>query len=752
MQPNPETFKQLILSKYPDGVASDGTPYAKMDATTLTQKVVANHPDGVTNAGIKYSDYLTSPTQPTSSDTSDKSLFVKSSTPDPISGQLGNVINWSGIGNALSSSAKQVGYDITAGSRAKSELENEKVLQDSQFNTEKSLQDQINATKLAGKDTTHLQSILDTVKKNSIAPTANTFQQNVPESGRTTLQGLGDVAGLGLDALSSGTYGEAAKAAETGKLLTSSQKLANVATKAGIQTTKPLVEQAVKPTVAQLLTQGVKQTPKVVGLGEAYNTDQNLQQGLTGKETLTKNAGTAAVLAGALHLGVAGGGAAISSIKDLVSPSEEAVTNARNKIAESYQKTLPLTPTQQTKEANLLQKTGDNVYTTLAKNNINLGSDKAPGQLQKVSDQFEAATNAAKANEYGYFNVDEIKANAAKHIDETVPSETSRQTAKNKINAEVDALVKANPNSVITDVNGDTKVNSDLVERLRKTGNSWTPFNASDPEKVGQSAGYALANATRDQVEKEGTFPAYREANKEWGKVLHAQEVLGKIEDSGKSFKVPGGLSGAISRRVLSGALGFHTAGLGGAILAEVGSEYGAKIMANPELRTWFNRKIVENAGEKQTPEVIQRLSKEVSDYINQSESRLKLPAPRPVGSAENPHLMPSAKSPTTYEPAAQKINRQKGLDQLLLPSGKKGAIAGETVRLPVKSQLTLDTLERNNPNIKTPTTPKKNVPFLPKPGQTSYRMPMQPKGTAQSKYEELLGLNTVKNAKIKRD
>lgn len=57
-QLNPEAFKQRIVSKYPNGVSSDGTKYADMDATTLTQKIASKYPNGTTNDGHKYSDFL----------------------------------------------------------------------------------------------------------------------------------------------------------------------------------------------------------------------------------------------------------------------------------------------------------------------------------------------------------------------------------------------------------------------------------------------------------------------------------------------------------------------------------------------------------------------------------------------------------------------------------------------------------------------------------------------------------------------
>lgn len=57
-QTNPDAFKALIVSKYPKGVASDGTKYADMSAQDLTQKIVSKYPNGVTNDGRKYSDFL----------------------------------------------------------------------------------------------------------------------------------------------------------------------------------------------------------------------------------------------------------------------------------------------------------------------------------------------------------------------------------------------------------------------------------------------------------------------------------------------------------------------------------------------------------------------------------------------------------------------------------------------------------------------------------------------------------------------
>lgn len=380
------------------------------------------------------------------------------------------------------------------------------------------------------------------------------------------------------------------------------------------------------------------------GIGSALQEDKTLGEAVV--------QGAIGSLAGGILGGVTGGiGGAIGKAKSFVSPTVDDFSRARDTIINSYKKSLPLTPTQLAKEESLLANKGENIFTTLVDNGINLGSKDAPRQIQEVSDMYAAITKEAQKNETAYFNLNEVIKNAERHIDENVSSETGRITAKNKIKKEMKALFASNKDSFIRDVDGNIKVNSNLIERLRKTGNSWTNYNLADPEKIGQSTGYALSNAVRDQVEKEGTFASYRAANKAWSNIIHAQEVLNKIEMGQKKFKVPGGLSGSIARKVLSGALGFHTGGLGGAVIAEMGSEYGAKLMANPELKTYFYRKLLEKSGRSKTPEVVSNLAKEIKAFIDTQEGVLKLPT---SGSSSAPIITPP---PTTYEAPAQVIN-----------------------------------------------------------------------------------------------
>lgn len=60
-QLNPQVFKQKVMAAHPEyanATASDGTPYASMDATDFTQRFAQKFPDATTSDGHKYADFL----------------------------------------------------------------------------------------------------------------------------------------------------------------------------------------------------------------------------------------------------------------------------------------------------------------------------------------------------------------------------------------------------------------------------------------------------------------------------------------------------------------------------------------------------------------------------------------------------------------------------------------------------------------------------------------------------------------------
>lgn len=403
-----------------------------------------------------------------------------------------------------------------------------------------------------------------------------------------------------------------------------------------------VAKQGIKGLVKQGAIQGAKSGAVTGALG---GTGMALQEGKTTGQSLFE--GAAGGVAGGVLGGVLGGaGGAISKAKGFVGKGaqavglskvdDEAVTKAEKEIAAEYERALPLTAKQKTKEKIRSDKFGENTFDTLAKQRIELKQNpdgtinpEVLDSIDEVSENFAKAADFAKKSENAYFNLDEVQKNAFKYIDDKIQSATARKAAKAKIQNEIsDILSEGAPFE--KNVNGENIVKSDIMERLRQIGNAWTPYNSADPERIGASTGYALADAVRDQVEKEGTFASYRALNKEWGKIIHAKKTMQDIVASGKRIKTMGGLSGEIARKVLTGGLGLHSGGITGLILAEMGGDLAARVLTDPSLRTSLERAVIRNSESKLPKnEIIQKVLQEVEEAIQKQADLPRLPAPR---------------------------------------------------------------------------------------------------------------------------
>ena len=354
---------------------------------------------------------------------------------------------------------------------------------------------------------------------------------------------------------------------------------------------------------------------------------------------------------------------------------EKSYQAAKGKVAKAYEDSLPLTSSQRAKEANLLAKKGDNVYTTLAEHGVTPGSPEARAQLQDISDRYANGVAQAQKEEFQHFSLPELKSEIDKGVNERINDPSARLAAKQKIEKAITDLIAENPNALQKGPKGEQMVPSDFMERLRTTGNEWTPFNASDPGRVGQSTGYALSNAVRDLVESKGTFPAYRDANREWGKIIHAREILDKIEGSGKDFRKLGGLSGQVAQKVLSGALGYHSGGIMGALLGEMTADAAGRVIANPKYKTYLSRQIIKNFhGRTPSKSALAKLAKQVEQHIQERESRLALPASKTIfaGKATERGLTPR-------EVEANKFTQNSRIQntRLALPPGNPVNVPG---------------------------------------------------------------------------
>ena len=354
-------------------------------------------------------------------------------------------------------------------------------------------------------------------------------------------------------------------------------------------------------------------------------------------------------------------------LSGVLNTTDDDITKAYENVSKEYERALPFSPTEKRKEAERLARSGENIFTTLSKQGIPL-KQSADGKidpvvldhLDDVNSLFADTANKISKEEKGYFNLSEILDNAYKNIDSNLESATARRKAKQKIQNEVFDLFNEGIDSLKNE-KGQTLVKIDTADRLRQIGNSWTPFNSADPEKIGQSTGYALADAVRKNVEKYATIPSTRQFYKEWGHILHAKEKLSNLIGTGKTMKTVGGLSGEIARKVLTGGAGFHTGGFGGMILSQLGGDYLAKVLSDPEIRTMVNKTIIENADKKINPNIIlQKIQSEIDDVVRTRSERPQLPAAKYMegqpykGINREPIVVGGNTPPKDYEEAQQ--------------------------------------------------------------------------------------------------
>lgn len=354
-------------------------------------------------------------------------------------------------------------------------------------------------------------------------------------------------------------------------------------------------------------------------------------------------------------------------LSGVLNTTDDDITKAYENVSKEYERALPFSPTEKRKEAERLARSGENIFTTLSKQGIPL-KQSADGKidpvvldhLDDVNSLFADTANKISKEEKGYFNLSEILYNAYKNIDSNLKSATARRQAKQKIQNEVSDLFNEGIDSLKNE-KGQTLVKIDTADRLRQIGNSWTPFNSADPEKIGQSTGYALADAVRKNVEKYATIPSTRKFYKEWGHILHAKEKLSNLIGTGKTMKTVGGLSGEIARKVLTGGAGFHTGGFGGMILSQLGGDYLAKVFSDPEIRTMVNKTIIENADKKINPNIIlQKIQSEIDDVVRTRSERPQLPAAKYMegqpykGINREPIVVGGNTPPKDYEEAQQ--------------------------------------------------------------------------------------------------
>lgn len=154
----------------------------------------------------------------------------------------------------------------------------------------------INTKKAAGQPITkQQQEIYDHILQTNSS--VGTQADLLPHANDTNLQAIGNVVQTGADILSAGTYGAAAKEAETGILLAK-------------QAATPVAKVGLAQTLKNIALKTAARAGIGAGTGYTYDVANNLQEGKTGGEALTPGMGTliggvAPILVGGVQAGAA---------------------------------------------------------------------------------------------------------------------------------------------------------------------------------------------------------------------------------------------------------------------------------------------------------------------------------------------------------------------------------------------------------------------------------------------------------------
>jgi hypothetical protein len=253
---------------------------------------------------------------------------------------IGSTIGNAGktVWNALTSSEQNLGNHLGQDLASSANVKN---LNDavSTFQTQSTaMMDAIDKAKASGQDTSRLESIFKTYNQHSPKSSDFVSSEMQAQLEKGFWQTASEVGGVGLDIASAGTYGNAAKGAESGVLLT---KAANkVALAPGEAIAKNIIESSVKPGLSTTLKSIGKQTAVRAavggGTGYAYDVTNNLQQGKTGLEAIKPGIGTALGIAVPTVIGGVRAGVALtketapSFINSLIKPNKGAYAYDKN--------------------------------------------------------------------------------------------------------------------------------------------------------------------------------------------------------------------------------------------------------------------------------------------------------------------------------------------------------------------------------------------------------------------------------------
>lgn len=425
----------------------------------------------------------------------------------------------------------------------------------------------IKANKAQGKDTSRLEAQLA-----QNASTGNLAEQVAPTSTSITGKELaGSLGQVGLDILTAGTYGAAAKGAKTGELI---GKTALEATKKSL------------PTATGILRPTLKSVGTGAALGAGY--------GATG--AMQENEGIGGILGGAATGALIGG--ALSGAGSALSKARTATTDLAksNKAVEAYKsvinpgkgelKKIELRRGENVNDTlKLIAEEGPTIKADNGKLNTIDAIDKMKEAIAKPSGELTELLKTQPKT----FNLDELALIAKKEINDANEAAILKSS---KVSL-VDEIVNAEKEAFGSNLVPSSEANL-IKQRLWSLSKFDSTFQ-SKPEivDVARKLGYVI----KDSIEK-----AYPEANvKELNNLTSRYITAIKLLENAHGRAVKGGfMSKAVSR--IAGTMAGATLPIPvvGPLIGERLASIASDIMTNPERITSMAAKKYIKYGEKE--------------------------------------------------------------------------------------------------------------------------------------------------------
>jgi len=348
------------------------------------------------------------------------------------------------------------------------------------------------------------------------------------------------------------------------------------------------------------------------------------------------------------------------------------------KLENAYRQSLNLTP----RMAQIEEKWARNTPKFLAKEGIVLESKggkldptRAIDELSTKAAAENAAFKAVLKSSGKYADLNEFERRALESANQL--KGTARQRALEHARAEVAAY---RSQGKIFESNGKALMKIDEFNEIKQDlwFKSKKVFGNPDADMLADQ-NFRMGHVAKTMIEEVVDDANIRMMNSRLGDFASAIRILEKRAGT----VMRGGKMTRFTSRIVGGLVGSQGGPLGTLSGAITGDKL-AQLMADPKISTMMTRALIQRL-EKQPNgySVIAEAEKILAERGARVQAIPKLDAPQPLGSARNPIVTPPPKTPTTFEPAAQKINRSSSRpDTLALPDGG-GRVAADKVITP---------------------------------------------------------------------